>query len=39
VIHHYFAVDEQIVWDIVQNKVPELLDQLSRMPPPEATSP
>ena len=30
VIHHYFAVDEQIVWDIVQNKVPELLDQLTR---------
>src|SRR5690348_12926572 len=35
VIHHYFAVDEQIVWDIVQNKVPELLDQLVRMPPSE----
>lgn len=28
VIHHYFAVDEQIVWDIVENKVPELLDRL-----------
>jgi uncharacterized protein with HEPN domain len=39
VIHHYFAVDEQIVWDIVQNKVPELLDQLVRMPPSEAPSP
>jgi uncharacterized protein with HEPN domain len=38
VIHHYFAVDEQIVWDIVQNKVPELLDQLLKMPPPEAPS-
>lgn len=32
-IHHYFGVDEQIVWDIVQNKVPDLLDQLQRMPP------
>jgi uncharacterized protein with HEPN domain len=33
-IHRYFAVDEQIVWDIVQNKVPELLDQLQQIPPP-----
>ena len=31
-IHHYFAVDEQIVWDIVQNKIPELLGQLQRIP-------
>lgn len=29
VIHHYFAIDNQIVWDIVENKVPELLTQLS----------
>jgi uncharacterized protein with HEPN domain len=31
VIHHYFAVDEQIVWDIVQNKIPELLNRLSSL--------
>lgn len=24
VIHHYFAIDNQIVWDIVTHKVPEL---------------
>jgi uncharacterized protein with HEPN domain len=35
VIHHYFAVDEQIVWDIVQNKAPELLDQFVKLQPPE----
>src|SRR5947209_1428120 len=35
VVHHYFAVDEQIVWDIVQNKAPELLVQLQQLPPPE----
>lgn len=29
VVHHYFAIDNQIVWDIVANKVPELLAQLS----------
>lgn len=27
-IHHYFAVDEQIVWDIVQARIPELLAQV-----------
>jgi uncharacterized protein with HEPN domain len=36
VIHHYFAVDEQIVWDVVRNKVPELLDQLLQIPRTEA---
>lgn len=32
-IHHYFAVDEQIVWDIVQKSVPELLAQLTKTTP------
>jgi uncharacterized protein with HEPN domain len=27
VIHEYFGVDEDIVWDIVQNKIQQLLDQ------------
>jgi uncharacterized protein with HEPN domain len=27
-IHGYFAVDYEIVWDVVQNKVPPLHDQL-----------
>src|SRR5438067_12278052 len=31
-IHHYIAVDEQIGWDIVQNKVPELLVQIPEPP-------
>jgi uncharacterized protein with HEPN domain len=39
VIHHYFAVDEQIVWDIVQNKVSELLDALKAVPPPDTPQP
>jgi uncharacterized protein with HEPN domain len=30
VIHHYFAIDNDIIWDIVQSKVPELLTQLSQ---------
>ena len=34
VIHHYFAIDNGIVWDIVQHHVPELLQQLT-----ESTSP
>ena len=30
-IHGYFAVDFEIVWDVVQNKVPSLRDQLQRI--------
>ena len=29
VIHHYFAIDNAIVWDIVENHVPQLLGQLT----------
>jgi uncharacterized protein with HEPN domain len=39
VIHRYFSVDEQIVWDIVANEVPALLEQLGKMPEPPATEP
>lgn len=28
VIHDYFGVDEDIIWDIVQNKVADLKDKL-----------
>lgn len=28
VIHRYASVDEEIVWDVVQNSVPNLRDQL-----------
>ncbi|MBW3621961.1 MAG: DUF86 domain-containing protein [Armatimonadetes bacterium] len=34
-IHRYFAVDTQIVWDIVQNHVPELLQRLNDLETPE----
>lgn len=27
-IHHYFGIDVEIVWDIVQNKLPELKAQV-----------
>jgi len=27
-VHAYPTIDEEIVWDIVQNKVPELLEQI-----------
>lgn len=33
VIHHYFAIDNGIVWDVVEHKVPELLAQLSKSEP------
>lgn len=28
VIHAYFGIDDDIVWDVIQNKVPELLHQI-----------
>ena len=33
VIHHYFGIDNQIVWDVVENKVPELLALLDTETP------
>lgn len=30
-IHHYFGVDYDIVWDIVERKLPELHDQLAQI--------
>ena len=31
VIHHYFGIDENIVWDVVQNKIPALLEQVEKI--------
>lgn len=33
-IHRYFRVDGQIVWDVVSNHVPRLLEQLGEIPDP-----
>lgn len=30
--HHYFEVDLDIIWDILQNKLPELERQLGQRP-------
>jgi uncharacterized protein with HEPN domain len=30
-IHEYFGVDREIVWDIVENKLPVLVGQVNRM--------
>lgn len=30
-IHHYFSVDTEILWDIIQYKLPLLLDQVLKM--------
>ena len=30
-IHAYPTIDEEIVWDIVQHKIPELLQQVERI--------
>lgn len=29
VIHEYFGIDEDIVWDVIENKIPELLKQIA----------
>jgi len=31
VTHEYFGVDLEIIWDIVQNKLPELREQLQKI--------
>ena len=31
VIHEYFGVDEEIIWDIIQNKIPQLLEQVNHI--------
>ncbi len=31
VIHEYFGIDEDIIWDVVENKVPELKIQLKTL--------
>lgn len=30
-IHEYFGIDSEIVWDVVQNKIPELIKILKRI--------
>lgn len=30
-IHGYFAINYQIVWDVVQNKIPTLKKQVERL--------
>lgn len=32
VIHHYFGVNWDIVWDVVRHKLPELRAQLDQLP-------
>jgi uncharacterized protein with HEPN domain len=31
VIHHYFGIDNAIVWDVIRHKVPELLPVITKM--------
>ncbi len=30
-IHHYFGIDYDIVWDVLQNEIPDLYHELQRM--------
>lgn len=30
-VHEYFGVDMEIIWDVVQNKLPILRDEVIRM--------
>lgn len=30
-IHGYFGVDDQLVWDVVQNRIPELRRQIAKI--------
>ena len=31
VAHHYFSIHDEIVWDIVVNKIPELTEQVGKI--------
>jgi uncharacterized protein with HEPN domain len=28
ITHAYFRVDEEVIWDVIQNKIPNLLEQI-----------
>ena len=30
-IHHYFGINWEIVWDVIKNKLPELDDQVEKI--------
>lgn len=30
-IHEYFGVDQEVLWDIIQNKLPELKEKISKI--------
>jgi uncharacterized protein with HEPN domain len=29
--HEYFGVDDEVIWDVVKNKLPELIAQLQKV--------
>ena len=31
VVHEYFGIDEEILWDIAENKTPELLSKINQI--------
>ena len=31
VAHEYFGVSDEIVWDVIQNKIPVLLEQVNQI--------
>jgi len=37
IIHEYFGIDEDIIWDVVQNKIPFLTDQIQMIKNKELT--
>jgi uncharacterized protein with HEPN domain len=34
-VHEYFGVDEDIIWDIIQNKIPSLLEVAEKLLSPD----
>jgi uncharacterized protein with HEPN domain len=38
-IHRYFRIDLQLVWDVVQNHIAPLIAQLEPLVPPESPAP
>ncbi len=31
VVHEYFGIDEDIIWDVIENKIPELKENIEKI--------
>ena len=39
IIHHYFGLNLEIIWAVVEKELPALLEDITRMIPPDPDEP